>query len=337
MDDSRDRNSGTSGLSRRGFLKAAGVGFAGLALPGTAEAARRSGTRELATLLDISQCIGCGLCVDGCKETNGFKFPEPEKPFPPMYPPRARPEDFSENRDVYDRLTPYTWLFIQTVEVEHDGRVHQLNIPRRCLHCQNPPCANMCPFGAARRRADGIVRILPRQCMGGAKCRAVCPWSIPQRQTGVGIYKKILPRFAGNGVMFKCDRCYQRLAVGELPACIEVCPQQLQTIGPREEIVRRAHVLARETGGYIYGETENGGTNTIYVSPVPFDTIDAAITPGPGVPHMGRVEDVMAAEDKLAWAVFAAPVAGALAGAVTTGKWLRRAGSTDNHEEDGHG
>ena len=29
--------------------------------------------------------------------------------------------------------------------------------------------------------------------------------------------------------------------------------------------------IAEEMNGYMYGETENGGTHTIYVSPVPFD------------------------------------------------------------------
>jgi len=73
--------------------------------------------------------------------------------------------------------------------------------------------------------------------------------------------------------MYKCDRCYARVADGELPACIEACPEDVQTIGPRDEILRKAHALAREINGYIYGEKENGGTNTIYVSPVPFEEL----------------------------------------------------------------
>ena len=32
-----------------------------------------------------------------------------------------------------------------------------------------------------------------------------------------------------------------------------------------------------ETAGYIYGEEENGGTSTFYVSPVPFESIDSAL------------------------------------------------------------
>jgi Fe-S-cluster-containing dehydrogenase component len=45
-----------------------------------------------------------------------------------------------------------------------------------------------------------------------------------------------MPSFAGNGVMYKCDRCYDQLALIRMPACIEACPEHVQTIGPRDEI-----------------------------------------------------------------------------------------------------
>jgi hypothetical protein len=116
---------------------------------------------------------------------------------------------------------------------------------------------------------------------------------------------------AGNGVMYKCDRCHERLSEGELPACIESCPEDVQTIGPREEILQQAHAIAKEIGGFIYGENENGGTNTIYVSPVPFELIDKAVSDEE--PHMRPVEDQMADGNNLAKAMFIAPFAGAAA------------------------
>ena len=94
--------------------------------------------------------------------------------------------------------------------------------------------------------------------------------------------------------MFKCDRCHNKIADGELPACIEACPEDVQTIGPRDEIIAEAHRLQKEEGVYLYGEKENGGTNTIYISPVPFDELNKAIEKGPGRPHLNPVEDQMA-------------------------------------------
>jgi Fe-S-cluster-containing dehydrogenase component len=267
-------------------------------------------TAPLATLLDIGKCVACGACVEACGETNGHKYPNPQKPYPKMYPSRVKVEEWSHRQDVDDRLTPYNWLYIQSTEVEIDGETVEINIPRRCMHCHNPPCVKLCPWGAARQYDNGISTIDADLCMGGAKCRTVCPWEIPQRQTGVGLYLDLLPKLAGNGVMYKCDRCYDRVAQGELPACIDACPEEVQTIGPRDEIVEQAKALARETNGHIYGLEENGGTNTLYVSPVPFDQLNVAIEKGKGRPHLAPVEDVMADNNKLARAMLIAPLAG---------------------------
>ena len=40
--------------------------------------------------------------------------------------------------------------------------------------------------------------------------------------------------------MYKCDRCYNLIADGELPACIEACPENVQTNDPRDEIIQKA-------------------------------------------------------------------------------------------------
>jgi Fe-S-cluster-containing dehydrogenase component len=304
-------------ISRRSFLKgglAAACTLAATSIPAGASAANDK--KQLVTLLDIQKCIGCEACVEACSEVNEYKHPNPKKPFPKMYPDRVPVMDWSDKRDVTDRLTPYNWLYIQSATVEVDGEETEITIPRRCMHCINPPCVKLCPWGAARQLDNGISRIDPDLCLGGSKCKSVCPWHIPERQTGVGLYLDILPSLAGNGVMYKCDRCYNRVAEGELPACIEVCPEDVQTIGPRDEIIKQAHSLAKEMNGYIYGEKENGGTNTIYVSPVPFEKLNKTIEQGKGKPHFDPVKDTMADANNLAAAMVVAPVAG-LAAAVS--------------------
>jgi hypothetical protein len=130
--------------------------------------------------------------------------------------------------------------------------------------------------------------------------------------------------------MYKCDRCYNRIEKGSLPACIEVCPEKVQKIGLRDDIVREAHAIAREIKGHIYGEKENGGTNTIYVSPVPFEELNQALEKGPGRPHLKPVADTMAHADNLAKAMIIAPVAG-LAAAV--GRFLKSSKNSENTKE----
>ena len=300
-------------ISRRSFLKgslATAAGVAVSSVPGASAVAKPDERKQLATLLDIRKCIGCEACVEACSETNFEKYPNPQKPFPKMYPSRVPEEDWSDKQEVNDRLTPYNWLFIQHADIKVNGEETELTIPRRCMHCVNPPCVKLCPWGAAKQLENGISRIDSDICLGGSKCRKVCPWHIPQRQTGTGLYLDIMPSMAGNGVMYKCDRCYDRVAQGELPACIEVCPEDVQTIGPRDEIIKKAHAIAAEIDGYIYGEKENGGTNTIYVSPVPFDELNRAIEKGKGKPHLKPVKDTMAQANSLAAAMLVAPIAG---------------------------
>jgi ferredoxin len=82
-------------ISRRTFLKsgllAAGTVAAGDAVAEAAAAPARD--QHLATLIDITRCIGCGACVEACRETNAPKFPNPQKPFPKMIPARVKVSD----------------------------------------------------------------------------------------------------------------------------------------------------------------------------------------------------------------------------------------------------
>jgi formate dehydrogenase iron-sulfur subunit len=232
-----------------------------------------------ATLIDLGKCDGCKgkdtvLCVESCRQGRKTSFPEPPREELQDYWPQKKHEDWSEKRGLRDRFTPYNWLFVQQVEI--DGKI--ISIPRRCMHCDSPACAKLCPFGVNHKTAEGPVYIDQNLCFGGAKCRTVCPWSVPQRQAGVGIYtlwQKYLP--VGGGVMFKCDLCRDRLADDKNPFCIDACPQQAMKIGRRDDIFQQAQLLNEEYGGDIYGMSENGGTSTIYVSPVPFDRIDQAL------------------------------------------------------------
>lgn len=315
-----------NGISRRAFLKG-GAAVACAAATATIPLTVKALDQEpLATLHDLRKCVGCGECVTACRDMNQRFFPEPVRPFPKMYPKRVKAEDWSEKRDVTDRLTPYNWLTIQQADVKTAEGDLTVYIPRRCMHCVNPPCVKLCPWGAAHQEKNGISVINPDLCLGGAKCQAVCPWDIPQRQTGVGLYLDILPAFAGNGVMYKCNRCYENVAKGENPACIDMCPENVQSIGPRKEMVARAYEIAKEIGGYVYGDKENGGTNTLYVSPVPFEMLNDAIRKGKGLPDLAAKKDVMADGNAMTAALFLAPVAGVVSALSKIALTARRAG-----------
>jgi len=270
-------------LSRRSFLKKGAMvtALGAAVVSGMAkEASARSGT--YGTLIDLTKCDGCKdepmpKCVEACRKVNEKRFPNPKEPIKNLWPQKTY-DDWSKKRNVIDTLTPYNWTMVQKVEAQGED----VFIPRRCMHCDNPPCAGLCPFGALNKYSDGSVVINHDLCMGGAKCKSVCPWHIPQRQSGVGLYLKLQPLPAGGGVMYKCDFCRDRIKNGQIPACVEACEKRLGKKKPlffaeRDEILKMAHERAGEINGFIYGENENGGTATLYVSKVPFEKIDSRL------------------------------------------------------------
>ena len=290
-----------SSYSRRGFLAglAAATGAAAATLPlakvlrpakagaETSHSLSRRRPKRLATLIDLAKCDGCPgesipACVAACRTANADRFPEPDPEHLKDYWPQRHHEDWSDRRHLTNRLTPYNWIFVQQLNVEHKGREHEVHIPRRCMHCDNPPCVKLCPFGVLKQEREGLTWVDSSLCMGGAKCRDVCPWSVPQRQAGVGPYTYLDPLPVGGGLMYKCDLCRDRVAEGLLPACAEGCTKGAIRIGDRDALDAEAEKLAQEYGGelwrdHLYGRSENGGTSTFYVSKVPFESIDTAI------------------------------------------------------------
>ncbi len=271
-------------LTRIGAAAAAGTA-AGVARSKPALAAPKE--KDMGILVDLTKCDGCPdvpvpRCVTGCQKENEARYPNPRDEDVRDYWPQTKHEDWRSKKNLKTTLTPYNWTYVQKVSVEHEGSTWDLNIQRRCMHCDDPACLAVCPFGAIEKKPGGAVSIHEVGCMGGAKCRTVCPWHIPQRQAGVGIYLKILPKMAGGGVMYKCDLCAPRLAKGQDPACVEACRSRPGreaplTFGPRRDMLSLARIRAKEIGGHVYGDTENGGTGTFYVSPVPFEKIEKAL------------------------------------------------------------
>jgi formate dehydrogenase iron-sulfur subunit len=326
-------------ISRRDFLRGAVASGVAGALAVTAApvagAAVQPGT--VGTLIDLTLCDGCPgqempACVHACREQNQARFPKVDREKLQPYWPQSKYEDWSDKQHLTDRLTPYNWSYVQKVTVTHDGREQELSIPRRCMHCDNPPCANACPFAASTKAPEGPVLIDDKLCMGGAKCRDVCPWDIPQRQAGAGLYLDLAPKFAGGGVMYKCDLCIDRVRDGKAPACVEACPRGAIVYGRRDAVQSEAHRRARAMQGYIYGEEENGGTSTLYVSAVPFEAIHEAmlaqsVDGNPGRPAMPvAVRNFTDAFNGLAAALFASPVVGMVAAGVLALSSLRNRG-----------
>ncbi|NOY83144.1 MAG: 4Fe-4S dicluster domain-containing protein [Kiritimatiellaeota bacterium] len=83
--------------------------------------------------------------------------------------------------------------------------------PLQCRHCEQAPCVEICPTMALRRRdSDSPVVLDGERCIGCRWCLLACPFGVIRMD-------------GKNGAVVKCDLCTERLAAGELPACVESC------------------------------------------------------------------------------------------------------------------
>jgi formate dehydrogenase iron-sulfur subunit len=130
---------------------------------------------------------------------------------------------------------------------------------KSCMHCLEPSCVAACLVGGITKSKDGPVVYDPDKCIGCRYCMLSCPFHIPRYE-----WQNTTP------LMKKCQMCYDRLAKGKIPACVEACPQQAISFGDRNSMLAKAHAMINsDKSKYInrvWGEHELGGTSALYIS-----------------------------------------------------------------------
>ena len=101
----------------------------------------------------------------------------------------------------------------------------------RCNHCDFPPCVDACPTGASHVTELGrTVQVDAELCVGCKACLAACPYGA-----------RFIDEERG-GIADKCTFCLHRVAQGQLPACVAVCPAHALAFGdlddPHSEVSR---------------------------------------------------------------------------------------------------
>jgi Fe-S-cluster-containing dehydrogenase component len=94
-----------------------------------------------------------------------------------------------------------------------------------CNQCENPPCVRACPTKATFKRDDGIIMMDFHRCIGCRFCMAACPYgarsfNFRDPRDFIVVTDKTFPTRM-KGVVEKCNFCSERLAKGELPACVQ--------------------------------------------------------------------------------------------------------------------
>ncbi|PKP09012.1 MAG: 4Fe-4S ferredoxin [Bacteroidetes bacterium HGW-Bacteroidetes-4] len=235
------------GLDRRSFFQMLGLTGLTLALGKDAKAApsEEEAVSFKAVLYDSTRCVGCQSCEFACAETNGL-------PEPTDVPETGVVRQLDETR--------------RTVINSYETSKGEVFVKQQCMHCNQPACAAACLTKAMFKNQEGPVTWRGNKCMGCRYCMVSCPFDIPKFE-----YHSANPKIV------KCTMCVDRLAEGELPACVENCPAEALTFGTREELIkearRRIHDDTDTYYDYIYGEHEAGGTSFLYLSPVSFNEL----------------------------------------------------------------
>ena len=193
--------------------------------------------KEMGFLIDASRCIDCRACLVACSVENQVS------------------NDVSR---IWIKETGVTGQF---------PNLARFSAPYHCMHCDDPSCVSACTVGALQKSANGIVTYDIDRCIGCRYCMYACPFEVPNFEWDVQ-----LP------LIVKCDMCVARLSGGEAePACAATCPTDAITFGEKSNMLAQAHqrieLNSERYVNHVYGETENGGTGTFYVSPVPFEEL----------------------------------------------------------------
>ncbi len=224
-------------LNRRGFLKILGIVSGSVLVHPMKSRAKTIAPKfkdEIAVLYDASKCVGCKSCQNACKRIHHLP---PEIDQARLY---DAPEDLSEK----------TWNLI--VLAKEGGR-HPFFF-KRCFHCTEASCVNVCPTGAVHHEENGAVVIDQNWCIGCGYCAQACPFGVPHLGEG-----------KERATARKCDLNYFRVIKGKIPACVANCTTGALSFGKRNELVLKAQKRVEELKkqGYseanLYGDLELGG------------------------------------------------------------------------------
>lgn len=202
-----------------------------------------------AMAIDLARCSGCHACSVACKVENNLP-----------------------NGIWWNRVMTIGGQAMDTPEgVFPNLRMNFL--PVNCQHCENPPCAKVCPVGATyRREEDGLVIQNNDKCIGCCKCMAACPYTGVRQFTGKKL-EYALEVATGDAavephrpnVVEKCTFCSHRLVKEMKPACIDTCPYGARFFGDIDDPGSDVSKAIRGRSYFRYLEEKGTKPNIYYL------------------------------------------------------------------------
>jgi len=196
-------------------------------------------------IAEAKLCTGCGTCEAACVEVHQ-----------------------AVGLQAYPRL--------------HVTETPQGTMPVQCRHCEDAPCAKVCPVTAITHGA-GMIDLNESTCVGCKMCALACPFgAIEPHGTSPQSQQLPHPAYAGPAVpselptpqevpmplsslhdwspgvrtvAVKCDLCYFR---AEGPRCVQVCPTKAMRLVDGDSLVASVHAKQRLTAALSQSPWTNG-------------------------------------------------------------------------------
>ncbi len=161
-------------------------------------------------VINLATCIGCGACVAACSEENTLVLREIAE---------GASVPLGARRDVH------------VVEKGSFPSIIRVSYHHTCMHCDDPPCVDVCPTGATYKTEEGAVVVDYELCIGCKYCVTACPYAARYVNEVIGGPDK-------------CTMCLHRVRDGLKPACAEACPTDSIVFGdlddPESEAAKQA-------------------------------------------------------------------------------------------------
>jgi phenylacetyl-CoA:acceptor oxidoreductase subunit 1 len=197
-------------------------------------AGTQENTPRWGMVVDVNRCVGCQTCTIACKHWN-------------------------------DTQPGVQWRKVLDVETGTFPDVERVFLVVGCQHCAEPPCVPVCPTGATKQRADGLVTQDYDICIGCAYCAVSCPYqarTIAHHHSwyyGEETAQEDRVRHAEReGVVQKCTFCVDKVDdayargltpgvdLEVTPACSAACIAQAITFGDYNDPESNVSQLTRD-------------------------------------------------------------------------------------------
>jgi phenylacetyl-CoA:acceptor oxidoreductase subunit 1 len=185
-------------------------------------------------VIDTRRCVGCQTCTIACKQEHALP-------------------------------AGTQWRFVADCEAGEYPDVRRVFLPMQCMHCAAAPCVPVCPTGASRQRADGIVWVAYEACVGCGYCAVACPYHGRHLVHDGASYfgeptasERATQRPERRGVMTKCTFCKERVDEGlarglkpgvdadATPMCAVACIAEAIVFGDLDDPTSRVSQLVHD-------------------------------------------------------------------------------------------